>query len=346
MAQLLPHQVSVADAHRWRDFVASSEQRWLTQLAHWLVATKGPIESLDFTIDSLTPLWTWYVAWYRDGLPGVPERVRQETGYAFRNNEPRTEADWEDERRGWSAQALSHYVAATVRRYDPAASYQVKPIVPRSRDQFMENGTFFVAFDEWVMNGIGVPGAVFRIDDSRFSSADPARIYDIIVATYPAILEREPVPSPYDLVELSNQPVPVVEVPLFDKVATTPEERQRAERRADSFAVILVHHSVEEVEDEELQVAPPIPMGALLAMLDQIGAGDDAEPVTETLLLQEYGETTAFDGGMGIETIAIGGTVRAVRFDAMDITKSDRTRFNRALRTLTRAANGRLIRDA
>lgn len=346
MTQLLPHQVSVADAHRWRDFVASSERRWLTQLAHWLVATKGPIEALDFTVDSLVPLWAWYVAWYRDGLPGVPEHVRQETGYAFRNNEPRTEGDWEDERCGWSAQALSHYVAATVRRYDPEASYEVKPIVPRSRHQFMENDTFFVAFGEWVMHGIGVPGAVFRIDDSRFSSADPARIYEIVVATYPAILEREPAPPSYDLVELSEHPVPTVEVPLFDKVETTPEERQRGARRADPFAVILVHRSVEEADDEELHVAPPIPMGALLAMLDQISAGDDAEPVTETLLLRDYGETTAFEGGMSIETNAIDGTVRAVRFDAMDITKSDRTRFNRALRTLTRLANGHLIPDA
>lgn len=346
MAQLLPHQVSVADAHRWRDFVAGSERRWLIQLAHWVVATKGPIEALDFTIDSLVPLWAWYLAWYRDGLPGVPDRVRNETGYAFRNDAPRSEDDWQKQRLNWSSTALSHYIAATVRRYDPTAGYQVKPIVPRSRDQFMENDTFFVAFGEWVMHGIGIPGAVFRIDDSRFSSADPARIYDIIVATYPAILERQPVPSQYDLAELSKDSVPTVEVPLFDKVQTTPEERQRAARRADPFAVILVHRSVEEADDEELHIAPPIPMGALLTMLDQIDAGDDAEPVTEAVLLQEYGETTAFEGGMSIETIAVDGTVRAVRFDAMDITKSDRTHFNRALRSLTRAANGHLIPDA
>ncbi|QSB24277.1 hypothetical protein [Curtobacterium sp. 24E2] len=73
MARLLPHQVSVADAHRLRDFVAGSEQGWLTQLAHWLVATGGPIKALDFTVDSLVPLWAWYVAWYRGGLPGVPD---------------------------------------------------------------------------------------------------------------------------------------------------------------------------------------------------------------------------------------------------------------------------------
>ncbi len=99
--------------------------------------TGGPLEQLDASLDSLVPLWSWFVAFWDAGLPGVPAQARPD--------------DWIDDGVGvdvpdldaalrslYAADDVGHYLHLVLRRLDPTAHWAVFPPNPRfppNRDQ-------------------------------------------------------------------------------------------------------------------------------------------------------------------------------------------------------------------
>ncbi|WP_431279126.1 hypothetical protein [Leifsonia poae] len=122
-------EISRADADRFRDFVAGRQAARLVDLAHWMAATDGPIESMDATVDSLVPLWEWFVQFVDAGCPGVPRDARWAVGEAI-GVAPGSE---ESERAIFAGESIEHYVYLVCAKALPETNWRVYDWHPNKR---------------------------------------------------------------------------------------------------------------------------------------------------------------------------------------------------------------------
>ena len=112
------------------DFIIRREPARLSDLAYWMRDAGGPVELMDASLDSLLPLWEWFLGFVNSGCPGVPEYARPES---FQRHVPNQFLDerhfgahpalhW---RAAFASESLEHYLMAVLRRIDPTAHWAV-----------------------------------------------------------------------------------------------------------------------------------------------------------------------------------------------------------------------------
>ncbi|GLY33884.1 hypothetical protein [Kineosporia sp. NBRC 101731] len=60
------------DGESYRDALITREPDRLAELSHWILSTQGPWNDLDASLDSLRPLWVWFMDFVNAGCPGIP----------------------------------------------------------------------------------------------------------------------------------------------------------------------------------------------------------------------------------------------------------------------------------
>jgi hypothetical protein len=113
-------EVAVEDAESYRDAVIAREPGRLSELSGWIQATGGPWDELDASLESLGPLWTWFMGFVADGCPGIPVGTTVQGWIAG-------EGEWPPPlvRIGYGLEAIGHYVMLVCRRIDPAAIWSM-----------------------------------------------------------------------------------------------------------------------------------------------------------------------------------------------------------------------------
>lgn len=136
------NDLSFSDAQAYCEWVQRREPARLAELVRWLRATDGPIEDLDASVESLVPLWTWFLGFVYAGLPGVEDDAL--VGW-WTEPEPGQAADTGTVPHGWyepppagsgrpdplarrtqyAGEAIGHYLMLVCRRLDPDAHWVV-----------------------------------------------------------------------------------------------------------------------------------------------------------------------------------------------------------------------------
>lgn len=102
--------------------VVAREPYRLRDLAQRMRATGGPVEAMDASVDSLVPLWEWFVGYLLAGLPGVPDDARPSRAGVFA---PRTSDDVQMLRDAVACEGLEHYVRLVLERLFGQAPWTV-----------------------------------------------------------------------------------------------------------------------------------------------------------------------------------------------------------------------------
>ncbi|HWU31244.1 MAG TPA: hypothetical protein VN108_00145 [Marmoricola sp.] len=116
-------QLSSADAEAFRDHVVRRTEARLIDLARQMKSSGGPIDLMDGTPASLTPIWEWYVRMVDEGLPGTREdAVPSSTRFLGYDDSPS-----ELNRAGYVAESLEHYLFLVADSLSKDARWEVSP---------------------------------------------------------------------------------------------------------------------------------------------------------------------------------------------------------------------------
>lgn len=171
------NDVSPVDAQEYRDAVIVRESDRLAQLSGWVRDTQGPWDDLDASVDSLVPLWQWYVDFLEADCPGVPRGLVGQ--------------DWVDDEvprpaRGYctyTAEAIGHYLMLVCRRMDPSATWQVHETIPQ--DILFQNTGILLSNGVCVIPDVFVVSMMRRVltpSDKQYSdSRRPEALRDVFV---------------------------------------------------------------------------------------------------------------------------------------------------------------------
>ncbi len=99
-------QISRDDAEAFRQHVERRAAVRLTDLAHLLRETDGPLEEMDGRPDSLVPLWEWYLRMVDQDFPGTPQDAIP-SAITFLGI---TDLSRRQLRAGYVAESLEHYL--------------------------------------------------------------------------------------------------------------------------------------------------------------------------------------------------------------------------------------------
>jgi len=116
MAQL--NDLATEDAETYRDAVIAREPGRLGELSGWVQGTGGPWDELDASVESLRPLWAWFMGFVADRCPGIPVGTAVQ-GWILAEDEDVPPLL----RIGYGLEAMEHYVMLVCRRVDPAATW-------------------------------------------------------------------------------------------------------------------------------------------------------------------------------------------------------------------------------
>lgn len=175
MAWIDPGDLTTADQQRYAERVEAAGPDLLAELSTWIEDTwdqarHGPRTQLDGTLDSTTALVTWLFDFADAGLPGIPATVRR-----F-NWVPPAQPDVDMDatvRRDYAAAALDAYLAAVLRRYDPAARW--RPLRTRGRVPDVREGQPHVYVHGTPVDLASGPSLRRFFDDRPGASGHPPR---------------------------------------------------------------------------------------------------------------------------------------------------------------------------
>ncbi|MCV2395251.1 hypothetical protein OEB99_13110 [Actinotalea sp. M2MS4P-6] len=181
---MLFSQVSLERAQEFCDHVRAREPYFLREVATWMAATGGPIDSMDASAESLVELWQWFVRFVDMGMPGVSSDVRPADLPEVKPSE--------NIRRTVAGERLGHYVRLVVGHYDPPAGWAVKVSRPgQPRDAF-EHITGIQRSDGEVPDFEYVRIAARRASSESMNSRDPDRLLRLVQMRFPKVAEGEP----------------------------------------------------------------------------------------------------------------------------------------------------------
>jgi hypothetical protein len=89
-------------------------------LARWMTGAGGPLQQMDGSVDSLLPLWSWYLQFIQADLPGVDGAVLPSTwpsNTKFEDAGPGVQEGLSRKRRiAYVSESLEHYVRLVIER--------------------------------------------------------------------------------------------------------------------------------------------------------------------------------------------------------------------------------------
>lgn len=301
--------LSRAQAQEFCDHVVAREDARLGDLARWVLSTGGPLGELDGSLESLVPLWEWFVTFMDVGCPGVPEGVLPSEARSFGEQG----RDWASDRELFAGESIAHYVLRVVQRVDRTAHWAVH----HQRKNAFRHRTSIIADSLKIAVVIDVPlsnmiGSVRR-GDSR--SAEDTKLHFVVCANLgwqqntPVTPRGPSILSPY-----LQQPA----VPWDDPGRVPPRfvgriampvvvPRPRATRASE---MILAHP---EAHGRTFRDAAPLPEERIANLLSRLGfTTPGGKPVTAKALTASQKEFHHRDDSAAIVSLGAAGRLHAI----------------------------------
>lgn len=333
---------TIEQAEALRDFIIRREPARLSDLAYWMRDTDGPIDEMDASLDSLIPLWKWFVWFVNSGCPGVPEAARPESFQRYvpnLNTEQRQflgshALRW---RAAFASESLEHYVMAVLRRLDGSARWEVfsDPDARRRGVLDLREKKTVIKFASYEDVSISLPlpvtGSLIDLQDQRAGRAEPdvhgVSRYAADAWLWKAVGQHR---VPKEILPESQPRRESILLPLLDQPHVPWDAPERipprlnenlqspapAEERIDYGHWLIARRprrGFEEAIDrgvQEQSLYPPMRADKLAAGLTRLGFTDfNLQPVTAQTLLANAGCSHP-DTGLLVHDFVYKGSVR------------------------------------
>ena len=338
---------SAADAELYRTVIEEDGPIRLAELAQLLRADGQDLGQFDCSIESLLPLWTWFMNFASADFPGVPDDARSRL-QAIEEKAPSTS------RARYASELLMHYLFEVARAHLVEARWAVETrknlmSTHETRAQFVigSNNQVMPKLDKWceavalaLVDGnpdVAVPD--FLMTQSLSSVLNFGWITNERIRNAPrsgvSILEGLGEPGP-------RRP-PLTFVPAAEHPASDTAEPEDDEPVGDELIL-----AAPDTDVENLESARPLDAEVVAQALTGLGfVTSEGEPVTAAVILaEEMVEFMRADHGVAVfATAAYGGKLRAVHVDSINPTKAQWQEVMTALQTLASTLDAKLARE-
>ena len=323
-------ELSDAGAAIYRAHVIARGPARLQSLARALWSSDGPIEEMDGSLESLKPLWKWWVDYARNGFPGG------ELGVSSRVRALSTPAELEEIGvfpSPPSLESMQHYVFEVARHIDPEVRWDYPPRRKRVQDVGL-NETGLRLGNGMIIdlaNNLAIAASAAREGRSDRMGAP----YDRDTFLFDEVTKYlRDVKTSSSSVQGESLLTPLLELPTIiwdDPMKVTPLE---TEAEAEARGAIAVPEPSRAGEDtlligrgadfDELPTAPPLDETIAARALNEVGfrttRGGPVDPATLAEGTQ-YFELP--DSGASIESEAHGGRLRSLILGPIALTESE-----------------------
>ena len=321
--------VSASSAQEYVDHIERRASARLSDLAHHMATTGGPIELMDASFESLLPLWAWFQEQFRLGLPGIPDDARPSEVRFF------DFAPSPHDRVRFAAEPISHYLFEIIRTSSEDARWVMDTSVPNTteyqRPVVLATGWPRVPADQMPTSAAsalsrGVPG-----------TEDPARFRNNADRIYHFTKHTVRFPHSGSILE------PLLAIPLIpedDPSRTVPTAREQ-----DNFELnpdrspgggggegwALADSRTNLVEPER---ARPLKEAVLARELSRLGWHIDGAPVTMAALRDNDSQIVLRDEMALMEPFVFKGRLRVLSIDTVNISDAEFEQMEADLRAV------------
>ncbi|MFS0700072.1 hypothetical protein AB6N24_08895 [Cellulomonas sp. 179-A 4D5 NHS] len=213
--------LSPAQAAQFCEHVVAREPYLLRELASWLEQTGGPLEAMDASVDSLVPLWEWYLNLAGEGFLGLTDGLVPSSVPSLAAPDPGDHAA-EQARRGWVvADRLVHYARLVLTRLVPGAYWGVCHD-PGVSNYHQVPSVFLPGWPDPARPGGDWPSVYFHVVgtfavvDVKYNEIQRDRLRKIVLQFCP---ERLPVPARQDPHPSVLRPYLTMDLPPIPDIA-------------------------------------------------------------------------------------------------------------------------------
>lgn len=329
-------------AEEFRAHVVAREPYRLRDLAERMAATGGPVEAMDASVDSLVPLWEWFVGYLLAGLPGVPEDALPSRATPV--DDPTPDDRWR-RRVAVACEGLEHYVRVVLERAYAQAPWVV-----------LEDVRDFRHHETLVQLPVGhflsrtVFGLALHAQTDRFSARSARKLRDHVLSEcgdVPDLGHRPSVLAPYLATDLP--PMPAIasvsprlrwETEASGRAASGVAAPTRSPRGGEEL--VFVAGTGDDLNDRPHKVRP-LPVAVVAAALTAAGfTSDDADHVVPEHLLQDDIHLMHRDEVAVVGTFVHDGHLRALFFEPYGGTQAQWDAMEIQLRHLAETLDARL----
>lgn len=324
--------VTEASAKEYLQHIRRRRVARLSDMVGWMRETNGPVSDLDGTRQSLIPLWEWMMQFIDSGCPGVPsDAVPSMTRFLGR-------APGAFPRQQYAAEPVSHYLLMVVEREQPGARWALFPTADPLNSEFREPRV--VTSSGLTVNAEAGP---LTLGGWAAEGHIPGRRADALVGLLARLPESEvPVVGDTSILDEFFD----LEVPSSDASRAVPLAQRETsggaplEERWGIANESLVFAPIGANFDDEASIAP-LDETTVARGLNALGWRDGKLPVDPTRLLDQsvqliWGENVAW-----LEPVVVGGRLRFLNFDTINITNEDWVAIQSGLDALARDAGAR-----
>ena len=300
-------ETTLAQASAYRDFMESSHESRLRDLA-FVMQDSPEIELMDGSVDSLVPLWTWAMAYSKQGLPAIPERGRPASALFL------GEAAGRRDRFDVFGEMVEHYALEVAMRFWPGGELAVVEGIDKHDDSHRVTGLGLPAGGRVVIAELGRSFYFHNLLESRMPADALVKMvtdhrHDGTVPTGPSIL------------------TPLLDAPqqAWDDPARIPplasdfdaeDHSEVAVSRAPGTALAeteLIFAAIG-TDVERLERADPLEEAAVAAVLADLGFKAE-EPGLEHWLRVPEAEIVHASGAIMVDVFAHRKRLRALHFE-------------------------------
>ncbi|MBH0083145.1 hypothetical protein [Salinibacterium sp. SWN167] len=340
-------ELSAADAELYRTVLEEDGPIRLTELAQLLQRDGQDLVQFDGSVDSLVPLWRWFISFARADFPGVPPDARS-------RREAVEEIIPGSSRQDYASEFLVHYLFEVAKRelrdvvwaldtWKPGMSFQRTVMqsindretqIPYSLDSFCWGLVHLLTSGR---GGAEAPENLLHRTLRSMLNLPQTAVADALTRqrSGDSILEGSDEPAP-------RRP-PLLFAPAAEHSVSDSSEPEDDEPVGDELILAAPDTDVENLED-----ARPLDAETVAQTLARLGfVSSEGEPVTAAVILAEgMTEFMRTDHEVAvIATAAYGGRLRAVHVDSINPTKAQWQEVMTALQTLASSLDARFARE-
>lgn len=339
--------LSAADAELYRAVIEEDGPIRLAELAQFLRLDGEDLDQFDGSMESLIPLWGWFIDFARADFPGVPDDARSRL-QAVEAKDPNSS------RARYASEFIAHYMFHIAKGYLADARW----VVENRKNRFTthetlaqytmdEGGPLKFKLDIWCERTalhLVAGNPKVTAPDSLMNRATMAAL-NFGPATNERI--RNTPRSGVSILEGWGEPgprrPPLTFVPAAEHSASNTAEPEDDEPVGDELILAAPDADVENLEN-----ARPLDAGAVAKTLTGLGfVTSEGEQITAAVILaEEMAEFMRSDHEIAVfATAAYGGELRALHVDSINPTKAQWQEVMTALQTLASSLDARLARE-
>jgi len=339
--------LSAADAELYRAVIEEDGPIRLAELAQLLCADGHDLGQFDGSIESLVPLWTWFIDFAAADFPGIPDDARSRL-QAIEEKAPSTS------RARYASELLMHYLFEVARAHLVHARWAVETrknlmSTHETRAQFVigKGSQVMPKLDKWceavALALVGGNPAVAVPDFLMTEALSSVLNFGWITNERIRNAPRSGVSILEGLGEPGSRRPPLTLVPAAAHSAPDTAEPEDDEPVGDELILAAPDTDVENLEN-----ARPLDARAVAKTLTGLGfVTSEGEQITAAVILaEEMAEFTHADHEVAVFATAVhGGELRALHVDSINPTKAQWQEVMTALQTLASLLDARLARE-